>query len=166
MIRIDEDIWEHLKKNSSFVDTPSDVLRRLLGLKNATPASPLPPSPNGTRNILQADRDYAHVPITSYEFRGKTHPVRTYKEVLLDICEALRRDNAVQFDSVALTLHGKKRSYFSRSDSGMIHPKQVRGFGGADLYIESNLSATSIIGLCQYLVRRFATQDAGSFKVH
>jgi negative regulator of replication initiation len=166
-IRVDDDIWEHLKRNSSFVDTPNDVLRRLLHL--VKPKSPNPPSHplNGTKHPLRADRDYANVPITSYEFDGKTQQVHTFKGVLLGVCEKLRALYGDKFDNVALTLHGKKRSYFSRSDSGMIHPRPIHGGGttNKDLYIESNMSATSIMGLCQHLVRSFG-HDESKFKVH
>jgi negative regulator of replication initiation len=168
-MRIDDDIWEYLKKHSSFVDTPSTILRRQLKdfpMPQSTTSSPRMPLPNGTRHVLQADRDYANVPITSYELRGKTRIVHTYKEVLLGICETLRREHTDQFDNVALALHGKKRSYFAHSDAGMKHPKRVSGLGATSLFVESNLSATSIMGLSQYLVRRFAPQDADSFGVH
>src|SRR5712692_6544325 len=108
-MRVDDDIWEHLKKHSSFVDTPSDVLRRLLSIPRLGPSnSPVPPV-NGTKYLLRADCDYANVPITSYEFEGKHLPVRTFKDVLLNICVTLRSRYSDQFDNLALTLHGKKR---------------------------------------------------------
>lgn len=166
-VRIDNDIWEHLKKNSSFVDTPSDVLRRLLSIPKPTPVSlPAPPA-DSAKYLLRADRDYANVPITSYEFEGRHFPVRTYKDVLLNICMTLRSRHGDQFDNVALTLHGKKRSYFSRSSSVMKHPRQVPGGGATkeDLYVESNLSATAIMGLCQHLIRSFG-HDVSSFRIH
>jgi len=167
-IRVDDDIFEHLKKNSSFVDTPSDVLRRLLNItKQSTPSNTPTPSINRTRHVLQADHDYANVPITSFEFEGRQRQVRTYKDVLLAVCETLRSRHGDQFDNFALTLRGKKRDYFSWSDSGMKHPRQVSGVGATkkDLYIETNLSATSIMGLCQHLIRHFR-HDESSFKVH
>src|SRR5690242_3234466 len=170
-MRVDDDIWEYLKKYSSFVDTPSDVLRRQLKdfptKDSPKPHSNATPLRNGTRHVLQADRDYGNVPITSYEFQGKTRQVRTYKDVLMGICEGLRSRHGDQFDEVALTLRGKKRDYFSRSDSGMKHPRGVPGVGAAkkDLYVETNLSATSIMGLCQHLVRMFG-HDVTSFKSH
>ena len=166
-MRIDDYIWEHLKKHSSFVDTPSDVLRRLLSIPKPKPLNlPVHP-PNGTKYLLRADRDYANLPITSYEFEGKNLQVHTFKDVLLNICRTLRFRNGDQFDNVALTLHGKKRSYFSRSDSGMKHPRPVPGSGATNkgLYVESNLSATAIMGLCQHLIRSFG-HDISTFRVH
>ena len=166
-IRIDDEIWELLKKNSSFVDTPNDVLRRLLNVPKPTIPNRPVPSLNGTKYLLRADRDYANVPIASYEFDGKREQVHTFKGVLLGICENLRSRYGDKFDNVALTLHGKKRSYFSRSSSGMIHPRAIAGGGATnkDLYVESNMSATSIMGLCQHLVRSFG-HDVSKFKVH
>ena len=166
-IRVDDEIWEFLKRNSTFVDTPNDVLHRLLNIpKPTTPNRPVPPL-NGTKYVLRADRDYANVPITSYDFDGKPELVNTYKGVLLGVCEKLRSRHGDNFDNVALILHGKKRSYFSRSDSGMIHPRKISGGGTThkDLYIESNMSATSIMGLCQHLIRSFG-HDITMFKVH
>jgi negative regulator of replication initiation len=166
-IRIDDDIWEHLKNNSSFVDTPSDVLRRLLNLPKKSIPKPSMPTPNGTKYLLRADRDYASVPITSYEFEGRRFNVYTYKDVLVGICMNLRSRHGEKFDDLALTLRGKKRSYFSRTNSGLLHPKAVPSGGSTnkDLYIESNLSATSIMGLCQYLIRSFG-HDVSTFKTH
>ncbi len=166
-IRVDDDIWEHLKKNSSFVDTPNDVLRRLLNIPKPKPSNSPVPSLNGTKYLLRADRDYANVPITSYEFNGKRELVHTFKGVLLGVCGNLRSSHGDKFDNVALTLHGKKRSYFSRSSSAMIHPRAIPGGGATnkDLYVESNLSATAIMGLCQHLVRSFG-HDVSKFKVH
>jgi negative regulator of replication initiation len=168
-IRIDDDIWEHLKKNSTFVDTPSDVLRRIIpNLPKPTPSNAAAPPRNGTKYLLRADRDYANVPITSYEFDGgRLELVHTFKGVLLGICGRLRSSYGDKFDNVALTLHGKKRSYFSRSSSGMIHPRPIPGGGATkkDLYVESNMSATAIMGLCQHLVRSFG-HDVSKFRVH
>ncbi len=165
-MRVDDDIWEHLKKNSSFVDTPSDVLRRLLSITKPTPQRPAVSPPNGTKYLLRADRDYANLPITSYEFEGKHSPVRTFKEVLVKMCETLRSRHGDSFDNLALRLHGKKRSYFARSSSELKHPRSVAGGGvGGVLYVESNLSATAVMGLCQHLIRRLG-HDVSSFRVH
>jgi negative regulator of replication initiation len=163
-IRVDDDIWEHLKNNSTFVDTPNDVLRRLLNIpKKASKPVGAQAQTNSARYVLQADRDYANVPITSYEFEGKQTSVRTYKDVLLNVCETLRSRHGERFDKVALALHGKKRSYFASLDTGMKHPRRIAG--RTDLYVESNLSATSIMGLCQHLTRALG-HDIATFKVH
>lgn len=170
VVRLDDDIWEYLKRQPvTLGDDHNDLLRRLLKLSHSQPAAQVPRSPtNGTgRGVLGADKDYANLPVSGYEFEGKQQQVRTFKEVLIGICETLRNMHANQFDEVALKLHGKKRSYFARTDDDMKHPRELSGNGvrGQKLYVESNLSATSIIGLCQHLIRQLG-HNVSTFKVH
>jgi negative regulator of replication initiation len=166
VIRLDDDIWEFLKKQPiTLGQDHNDLLRKLL--KISEPASQARPTPKTGGGLLGADKDYANLPISKYEFEGKTLSVKTYKEVLTKMCEYLRGIHANEFDEIALTLHGKKRNYFSRTASGMNRARQIAGSGvqGQKLYVESNLSATAIMGLCQYLVRRLK-HDVSTFKVH
>jgi negative regulator of replication initiation len=171
VVRLDDDIWEYLKRQPvTLGDDHNDLLRRLLKLSAPKPTTQVPRSwANGGRGrgVLGADKDYANLPISGYEFEGKNYQIRTFKEVLIGICESLRTRHANQFDEVALQLHGKKRSYFARTDSDMKHPRELSGSGvrGQTLFVESNLSATSIMGLCQHLIRTLG-HDLSTFKVH
>jgi negative regulator of replication initiation len=170
VVRLDDDMWEYLKRQPvTLGDDHNDLLRRLLKLSHQEPAAQMPRGPmtGRGRGVLGADRDYANLPISGYEFEGKHRQIRTFKEVLIGICESLRNTHANQFDEVALKLHGKKRSYFARTDYDMKHPRELSGTGvrGQKLYIESNLSATSIMGLCQHLIQKLG-HDSSSFKVH
>lgn len=166
-IRIDDDIWEYLELHGKFGDTPSDALRRVIpGLvQKAVPRQVLRPA-NGAKGVLMADRDYTSLPISGYGFEGKHYPARTYKDVLLGICDRLRETHGTHFDDLALTLHGKKRSYFSRSEDDLKHPRQIASSRVSNelLFVESNMNATSIVGLCQYLIRKLGHNSA-SFKV-
>jgi negative regulator of replication initiation len=169
VIRLDDDIWEYLKKQPiTLGDDHNDLLRRLIKLPPPRPASSVSPTwANSSRGVLGADRDYAHLPINSYEFNGKHQRVTTFKEVLIGICDSLRTVHANEFDEIALNLHGKKRRYFARTSSDMKHPRQLAGNGvrGQKLYVESNLSATSIMGLCQHLIQKLG-HEVSAFKVH
>jgi negative regulator of replication initiation len=166
---LDDDIWEYLKKQPiTLGDDHNDLLRRLLKLSPSKPAPQVPfTRMNGSRGVLGADKDYANVPISGYEFKGRHQQVRTFKEVLIGICESLRTTHANEFDEIALNLHGKKRRYFARTSSDMKHPRELSGSGvrGQKLYVESNLSATSIMGLCQHLIQKLG-YDVSVFKVN
>src|ERR1700692_873300 len=170
IVRLDDDIWEYLKRQPiTLGDDHNDLLRRLLKLSAPKPTTQAPRRPmnGGGRGVLGADKDYANLPIGGYEFEGKNYQIRTFKEVLIGMCESLRTIHANQFDEVALKLHGKKRSYFARTGSDMKHPRELSGTGvrGQKLYVESNLSATSIMGLCQHLIQKLG-HDLSTFKVH
>ncbi len=160
VVRLDDDIWDYLKRQPvTLGDDHNDLLRRLLKLSPLRPTVQVPRSPmnGGGRGVLGADKDYANLPISGYEFEGKHSQIRTFKEVLIGICESLRNTH----------VHGKKRSYFARTNSDMKHPRELSGSGvrGQKLYVESNLSATSIMGLCQHLIQKLG-HDSSTFKVH
>lgn len=59
-IEIDEDVWNLLKKHAEpFIDTPNNVLRRLLGLdeKNNNAVRKFPPS-KGLQELHDKTADY------------------------------------------------------------------------------------------------------------
>ncbi len=167
VVRLDDDVWGHLKKQPiTLGEDHNDLLRRLLKLPTPTAKVQVYSSRASGRGVLGADKDYANVPISGYEFERDHQRVGTFKEVLIGICNRLRTMHANEFDEVALTLRGKKRSYFARTDSSMKHPRVLSGNGvrGQNLYVESNLSATAIMGLCQHLIRRLG-HDVSTFRV-
>jgi len=150
-IRVDDDVWRHLQsKAKPFEDTPNDVLRRELGLgqRGALPAQK---KEIGRHETFKPDRDYARLRVRSYRLGSKKVDCRSFKEVLMTLCNELRLANASKFDSVALALQGKKRPYFSRTESQLRMPEQLVGTG---LFVETNLNANLIVGICRVLLEK------------
>lgn len=97
------------------------------------------------------DTDWTSKRVVGYIFKGTRHPVSTFKEILIGLCEALHRVHRADFSRI-LTLRGRKRIYFSQDFKGMTHPREIPGSG---FYAETNLSANSIRDRCKDLLALF-----------
>jgi len=87
----------------------------------------------------------------AYRFEGEHYPVRTFKDILLGLCEALYRKHGMDFEQI-FVLKGRKREHFSRDYKNMIYPKEIADSG---IYIETNLSANSVMQRCNQLLDLF-----------
>jgi restriction system protein len=83
---------------------------------------------------------------------GQICPVATWKALLLQVCTILLTRHGDTFVSLALTLRGRKRNYFAVDSTGMISPAPIPG---AELWVETNLSARSIRAFCERLLAEF-----------
>lgn len=156
-MRVDDQVWEFLKKHAEpFEDTPNEVLRRLLlpGVRSASAAHSTRAAANGgatpgRRMSFLPDRDYSHKRVTGYWLLGKHHAARSFHDVLLGSAGDLRKAHPTDFETCALGLHGKKRAYFSRDRRGL----KRAGDLGDGLFVETNLSADMIVGVCRALLK-------------
>jgi hypothetical protein len=91
-------------------------------------------------------------PIRSYRLNGTSVPVRTYKDLLISLGNALRKKHGVKFEQHALQLGGRKRKYFSLSPQDLKYAHELDGGG---LYAETNLNANLIVNnICIPLLRQ------------
>ena len=154
-IRIDDDVWRYLQgKARPFEDTPNDVLRREFGLQERRPAA-APEKVSGERDSFRPDKDYSSLQVRGYRIGNKNVPCHSFRDVLLTLCNGLRMANPSSFDAAALQLRGRKRPYFSRTDTELRQPEQLVGHG---LYVETNLNANLIVGICRALLERLGHQ--------
>ena len=76
--------------------------------------------------------------IESFIFQGKRYYVKSWKEVLFEVCELMFERHPEQFDRV-LKIRGRKRIYFSKIlDDISVKPEKIRG---TDIYVETNFSS-------------------------
>jgi negative regulator of replication initiation len=175
-IRIDEDVWRFLQsKAKPFEDSPNDVLRRELGIgRGETPNDVLrrhlglpknesvdevqgTVAPNSGKSsnatgdflVLTPDKDYSHQIVRGYQLKGRHYPARSFKDVLVGVCNQLISNHKSGFANIALRLHGRKRVYFSRNPEDLKFPQQL---ANSDVFVETNLNANLIVGICQTLL--------------
>ena len=176
-IRIDDEVWRYLQgKAKAFVDTPNDVLRRAFGLdqsrslnsstvrpddekRDTAVAQALPSIDRPSR--LSTDRDYSHQLVRGYQIDGVSFSAHSFKDVLVGLSNHLRRKHGSDFDKVALSLRGRKRKYFSRSAGDLKFPEPLAGGG---LFVETNLNANLLIGICIWLLQGLG-YDPNQFRV-
>jgi negative regulator of replication initiation len=156
-MRVDDEVWAFLKKHAeAFEDTPNDVLRRLLlpGAHAANSHRSHPPPTNGTTVVphrpmsFRPDQDYSYKRVTGYWLLGKHYAARSFHDVLVASAAELRKAHPNEFETKALSLHGRKRAYFARDRRDL---KRAADLGGG-LFVEANLSADSIVGVCRALL--------------
>jgi len=133
-----------------------ECLAKPITVDESTP--PFPPKKTthpSTQSILPPDQPsqgiYTNKRAVAYSFKGQRHPVSTFKEVLIGLCQILLHTHGTDFAKV-LTLRGRKRAYFSRDFKGMTSPQEIPGSG---IYAETNLSANSIMERCGDLLALF-----------
>jgi hypothetical protein len=86
---------------------------------------------------------YTGKSISAFTFKGTKYEVRTWKELLIRICNIMVTTHRDRFEQI-LTLAGRKRPYFTRNPNELRIPERV---DGTDIYAEINLSASSIVKL-------------------
>jgi negative regulator of replication initiation len=188
-IRVDNDVWCFLQSRARpFEDSPNDVLRREFKLGVHTSQTGTAdrvlgdmPEANGegqgeadedsviSRPVFQRhrsddlrpDKDYTHFSVRGYKFEGRHTSSRSFKDVLIRLCNDLRRTHLEKFDNVAVALQGKKRVYFSRNPRDLKFPEELLGNG---LFAETNLNANLMVGICRKLLEKLS-YDPNSFQI-
>jgi len=137
-------------------DVLAEFLATLIGRGGAiTPPSQEPktptPSPHKRVPLEPGETIFTYKRPSSYTLRGKRYSVSTFKEILIGLCEALHQLHRADFERV-LVLRGRKRDYFSREFGRMTSPQEIPG---SSIYVETNLSANSIMQRCNELLDLF-----------
>jgi negative regulator of replication initiation len=86
---------------------------------------------------------------------GESQPVRSWKGVLLAVCNVLARRYPDDFATQAAQIKGRKRHYIAPASEGMISPAPIEN---TNLWVETNLSAVNIIGLIDRMLQRFGPE--------
>ena len=134
---LDEEWWGELLGNGA---APAQV----------APPEPVEPVADATDAVVAGRA--ASIRPESVTLFGTVYPVRSWKGVLLTVCEALASRHPDTFAAVATSVRGRKRQYVATSGEGMISPATI---GNAGLWIETNLSAASILKIVRVLLEAF-----------
>jgi negative regulator of replication initiation len=166
-IRIDDVVFAYLQsKAKPFEDSPNDVLRRELKLdinhRNNGNTEVLGQGKSPVNNSFGTNKDYTFRSVSGFTLKGHSFPARSFKDVIVNLSNYLRGLHRADFDQVALKLHGKKRSYFSKSSDGLKFPVQL---SGKDLFVETNLSANGVVKISGRLLSDLG-YDAREFQIN
>jgi len=150
-----ESLCGHRPDNQMVSD---DLLQRY---QSSLPSEPRPVSPKTKPPRMHVRKprqsragSYTFSRATGFVFCGQRKSVRSFREILLQLCEELHRRHSGDFDRV-LSLRGRSREYFSRDYRSMRDPREIAGTG---IYVEINLSANDIITRCRQLLSLFGYQ--------
>lgn len=120
--------------------------------KDQGPVSPAPPDylplfdPNGKPISYKGRRP------SSFWFRGLTYSIRSWKDLLVKLCDIVVSENGGQFDKV-LQLKGTKRQngeirrYFTRDREQLDRPSKI---SDTDIFVETKIDVPWLTGLLLY----------------
>jgi len=149
LIELINDTTEKLCGFKADVEMIEDFLSRY---KNNLIIHAIPPSPNQTvAQGITSTPEYTGKSISSFYFRGQRYEVRTWKELLMKLCDILNTTHRSEFHKV-LQLKGRKRQYFSRNKDELWEPRKI---AGTNIFAETNLSANNIVKICLDLLALF-----------
>ncbi|MCX7832585.1 MAG: type I restriction enzyme HsdR N-terminal domain-containing protein [Ignavibacteria bacterium] len=112
------------------------------------------PSRVGKSN-LHVNKNYTYKKISFFKFKQIEYEVNSWSKFLISICNILYQNHPKDFQKV-LNLKGRQRPYFSKSSSKIRKPSIIRGSG---IYVETNLSANSIMKLVMELIKLFGYKE-------
>ncbi|MFC1793769.1 restriction endonuclease subunit R [Planctomycetota bacterium] len=141
---------ESLCGHSPDLQMLAEYLVRPLRTDTIVTTKPLMRTP-GLKTPTKLRRGYTGKFPIAYRFEGERCPVRSFKNILMGLCEALYGKHGTEFERV-FNLRGRKREHFSRDYRNMTDPKEIVDSG---IYVETNLSANGIIGRCYQLLDLF-----------
>jgi hypothetical protein len=92
----------------------------------------------------------------SFTLEGvKKYKVRSWKELLIKICNIMMSTHRNNFEKV-LKLVGRKRPYFTKNSGELRSPERING---TNIYVEVNLSANSIVKLSENILALFGYKE-------
>lgn len=107
-------------------------------------------------SIPTQPKGYTGKTIEGFSFWGARHRVNSWIDLMLELCGLLITRHGSDFDRV-LSLTGRKRPYFSHNPDVLRVPRKL---DNTKLYVESNLSANSIVKVCLDVLSLFGYSDS------
>lgn len=100
---------------------------------------------------FEEGENYTGKTISAFTFKGKRYEAKTWKDLLIQICNIMFATHGDRFDQI-LKLIGRKRPYFTKNQNELRIPERVKG---TTIYVEINLSANSIVKLSKDVLSVF-----------
>ena len=101
------------------------------------------------------------VPPAAFWLDGNRHEVRTWRMLLIRLCEQLSSEMGSVFGERVAALRGRTRPYFSSSVEELRDPLHI---SGTNLYVEGNISSSAAERLARETLRIVRDTD-GDFRV-
>lgn len=99
------------------------------------------PTGNSPRKTGEAVESYRGENISSFIFKKIRYEAKSWKDMLIQICNIMLATHRDQFEQV-LSLGGYKRPYFTQNLKELRAPERING---TNIYVETHFSATDIV---------------------
>ncbi|MEJ2723395.1 MAG: restriction endonuclease subunit R [Deltaproteobacteria bacterium] len=141
----DREIVEKFIANE--VDAKADISSMLKPRPAAPTSAPPPPASKESARPF----DYTGKTITSFSLKGKAHEVKSWKAMLLKLCDIIFPKHKEDLD-IVLTLSEGDREFFSKNPYEFLTGERIPG---TDLYVDVNLKAMEVVDLSKKILALF-----------
>jgi len=142
-----EVVERFLSKNKDALIISTTSTRPTRPVRPVVTSRPLP--------ILTATGNYTGKSIDFFYFRSSKYEVRSWKDLLIKLCEIINAAHRNEFEKT-LNIVGRKRPYFTRSANELRAPQKINN---TNIYVETNLSANRIVKICFDMLAVFGYTD-------
>jgi hypothetical protein len=159
----------YVEKISGFRADPQDLANFLAKIKPQLIISEEPTisvSKRRVKGVLPSEKiskptayvrtGYTGKSIKSFTLNNKRYEVNSWKSLLMTVCTQVYELNKKDFTKV-LSLKGRKRPYFTLDANELRVPEKIRG---TNIFVETNLSANSIVSLCEDVLSLFGYKNS------
>jgi hypothetical protein len=117
---------------------------------------------NGVKPLQEQKqiRDFTFAKVKSFTFLGKSYEAKSWRNLYLQLIKIIAEDKGPEFERV-LQIRGRVRPHYAKTPSNLRMPERIKG---TDIYVETNLSANSIVNKCHQLIRFFG-YDENDFRI-
>jgi hypothetical protein len=130
-------------------DAKADI-SSILKPKPAAQTPPPPPQPPPSKASAKPF-DYTGKTITSFSLKGKTHEVKSWKAMLLKLCDVIFPKHKDDLD-IVLTLSEGDKEFFSKNPYEFLTGERIPG---TDIYVDVNLKAMEVVDLSKKILSLF-----------
>ena len=116
---------------------------------------PKPPTRPRESKASVKKEDFTGKSIVSFTLRGVKYEVKSWKAMLLKICEIVAAKHKDDFEMV-LTLSGPNKEYFSTNPYELLTCEQIPG---TEMYVDVNLSAMGVVALSHRILSLFGYKE-------
>lgn len=134
------------RADSQLVEEFLATHKERLTIAETLPPGPAPPTrPWGPRAVPQAIREsYTGKSVSSFSFQGSRYEVRSWRDLLIRLCDILNAAHPTEFDRI-LSIRGRKRPYFTRNANELSDPRRIHN---TNVLVETKLASNRIVKIC------------------
>jgi len=122
---------------------------------NISPSmKPEPPSKPQEKKSVQ--EFYTGKPIHAFTFKEKKYMVKSWKDMLLKVCELMNAEHKDKFEFL-INLSGQEKGAFSKDKDRILISEKIPG---TDIYVNVDLTPKATLALCYEVISAFGYKES------
>jgi len=139
------------------VEAKADMERMVRLEPPPLPSSAARPPEGGKKQASVGSEDFTGKTVISFSLDGKRYEVKSWKAMLLKLCDAVLPKNKKDEQEVLFTLSTPQREYFSKNPYQFLAGEKIPG---TNIYVDTNLSARDVVELSHKMLMLFGRKES------